>query len=381
MGAGFAVPRAAPPQEAPGGGVARRSIGGALRGWRNRLAASPSFQAAVSRTPLLRRLARSEEAALMDLVAGFVHSQVLLAVIELDLLERLRDAPARAEALGGDPARMEALLRAAAALGLLEREAGGWRTSLRGAALLGAPGAVAMIRHHRALYADLADPVALLGGRRDTELARIWPYVAGEPDPRAAERYSALMAATQAPVAAETLAVAGLGRAAHLIDAGGGTGAFAIAAVRRHPNLRVSVLDLPAVEAPARAAIEAAGLSDRISFVPGDARRAIPSGADAVSLVRVLYDHDDDTARAILRSAHAALTGGGRLVVSEPMSGGDRPRRATDGYFALYCMAMGTGRLRSAAEIAALVDETGFRDVRARRGARPAITSVVAASR
>ena len=348
-----------------------------LRGWRNRLASSPRFQAAVARTPLLGRLARREEAALMDLVAGFVHSQVLFALVELGVLDRLLDGPAPAAALHPDAARMEALLRAAGALGLVEREGDGWRTSLRGAALLGAPGAVAMIRHHRALYADLADPVALLGGRRDTELSRVWTYVAGEAAPEEAARYSALMAATQAPVAAETLAVARLGRTRHLIDAGGGSGAFAIAAARRHPGLRVTVLDLPAVEAPARAAIEAAGLAGRIAFVPGDARRAVPRGAEAVSLVRILYDHDDDTALAILRAAHAALPPGGRLIVSEPMSGGTRPRRATDGYFALYCLAMGTGRLRSAREIGSLVERAGFVAVGGLRTRRPGVTSVV----
>jgi demethylspheroidene O-methyltransferase len=362
-------------------GPAPRSPLALLRRWRNRAAASPRVQAAVARTPLLRRLAGREEAALMDLVAGFVHSQVLLALVETGVLERLRDEPAGAGALHPDAARMEALLRAAGALGLVEREGQGWRTSLRGAALLGAPGAVAMIRHHRALYADLADPVALLDGRRDTELARVWSYVGGEASLEAAARYSALMAATQAPVAAETLAVARLGRARHLIDAGGGTGTFAIAAARRHPGLRVTILDLPAVEAPARAAIEAAGLSERVGFVPGDARRAIPPGADAVSLVRVLYDHSDETVLAILRAAHAALAAGGRLMVSEPMSGGNRPRRATDGYFALYCMAMGTGRLRSAAEVANLLKQAGFETVQRPRNGRPSVTSVVVGHR
>ena len=33
-----------------------------------------------------------------------------------------------------------------------------------------------MIDHHEALYADLADPVALLGGGRPTRLEQFWPY-------------------------------------------------------------------------------------------------------------------------------------------------------------------------------------------------------------
>ena len=45
--------------------------------------------------------------------------------------------------------------------------------------MLGNPGIAAMVEHHAALYADLADPVALLrGDESDRRLARYWPYAA-----------------------------------------------------------------------------------------------------------------------------------------------------------------------------------------------------------
>ncbi len=74
----------------------------------------------------------------------------------------------------------------------------------------------------------------------------------------------------------------------------------------------------------------------------------------------MLYDHADETVLALLRAVHAALPEGGRLIVSEPMSGGARPDPITDTYFAFYTLAMGTGRTRSAARIAELMDEAGF---------------------
>ena len=95
----------------------------------------------------------------------------------------------------------------------------------------------------------------------------------------------------------------------------------------------------------------------------------------------MLYDHADDTVRALLARVHAALPPGGRLVVSEPMTGGPRPERAGDAYFALYCMAMRTGRARSAGEISALLAAAGFGRIAAPRPARPFITSVVTAVR
>jgi demethylspheroidene O-methyltransferase len=79
----------------------------------------------------------------------------------------------------------------------------------------------------------------------------------------------------------------------------------------------------------------------------------------------------------LLTKAHAALPENGRIIVSEPMSGGDHPARAGDAYFGLYCLAMGTGRARSAAEIARHLETAGFTDIHIRKTARPFITSVV----
>jgi demethylspheroidene O-methyltransferase len=55
------------------------------------------------------------------------------------------------------------------------------------------------------------------------------------------------------------------------------------------------------------------GLTERSTITGGNFRTdAIPMGTDAISLVRVLYDHSDDTVRMLLAKAHAALADGGR---------------------------------------------------------------------
>jgi demethylspheroidene O-methyltransferase len=358
-------------------------------GWINRLVASPRFQAWAARFPLTRRLVRREGEAMFDLVAGFCHSQILAALVELDLLAVLLRAPAGAAALARDagmaPERMEILLRAGAAIGLLRERGGLWRPTRRGAALVGVPGLAGMIRHHRILYRDLADPVAFFRGEVETELAAFWPYVFGAgaaADPAAAATYSRLMAESQVLVAQDTLALVDLGRATRLMDVGGGSGTFLAAVAQRHPRLALTLFDLPAVAPAARQRFAELGLSDRVEIVTGSFRDGpLPAGADAISLVRVLYDHADTTVRALLASARAALPPGGRLIVSEPMTGGARPARAGDAYFALYCLAMRTGRARSAAEIAALMSEAGFGAIRVPRAPRPFVTSVVEAVR
>ncbi|MFW5655006.1 MAG: methyltransferase [Roseicyclus sp.] len=338
--------------------------------------------------PFAARMARKDGEALFDLVAGFVHSQVLRSVVELDLPGRLAERPRRAEDLaleaGWPPERVRVLCQAAAALGLLKRRRDGrYALDRLGAALPGVPGLARMIVHHDVLYRDLADAPGFFADGADTELARFWPYVfgtTGESDPRTAATYSELMAQSQTLVAEETLAALDLTGVRQLLDVGGGTGAFLTAAGRANPTLGLHLFDLPVVVNAARDRFAAHGLTDRATITGGSFRTdALPQGADAASLVRVLYDHSDDTVRMLLAKIHAVLPAGGRLIVAEPMSGGARPIRSTDAYFAVYCMAMRTGRVRSAQEIADLLSAAGFVAVRTHRTARPFITGLVTA--
>lgn len=323
---------------------------------------------------------------MFDLVAGFCHSQILSAFVQLKLPHILLEREMMSEALASEvevpPERMQVLLSAATSLGLTKRRRSGhYRLTTRGAALTGVPGLAGMIAHHDVLYCDLADPVAFFKDEIDTELAEFWPYVfgAGEAtDPGTAQRYSDLMADSQILVAEDTLAAVDLSGAQSILDVGGGTGAFLTAVGQAHEQLQLNLFDLPAVAPVAVHRFEKAGLAERAHVHTGSFRdEPLPQVADVITLVRVLYDHADDTVAALLEAAFDALPEGGRLVVSEPMTGGHAPQRAGDAYFALYCMAMRTGRARSQAQISALLANAGFRKIATPKAHRPFITSVV----
>lgn len=352
-----------------------------------RAAMSPRFHAIAQRIPGLRGKARAEGQALFDVVQGFVAAQALYALVELRVLHLLAEGAqttgALAQRLAVPEPRMAVLLQAGAALKLLRGKGGLWHLAPRGGAFLTVPGLEAMVRHHDVLYRDLADPVAFFRGQTRPELAGFWPYVFGAgaaADPGLAERYSRLMADSQALVAADTLRLVDLRGVRHLMDVGGGTGAFLAAVAHAHPDLRLTLFDLPAVVPGASARL--APFAPRVSITPGSFRDdPLPRGADAISLVRVLYDHADETVDRLLRAVHDALPPGGRLIVSEPMSGGNSPDPATDVYFAVYTLAMQTGRTRSAAEIAKKLAEAGFSAVRDLGAPRPFVTHVVTAIR
>jgi demethylspheroidene O-methyltransferase len=358
----------------------------AWRARRDKLLTNKAFLDWVLRFPLTRPVARGRTRELFDLCAGFVYSQVLFACVRLRVFEHLAEAPDTLEGLskrlGLGPDATRSLLDAAVGLRLVERRGARYGLGPLGAAVIAAPGVAEMIEHHALLYADLADPVALLRDRTiPTRMGGYWPYAAADATERlgreATDRYTKLMAASQAMVAAEVIAAVPLGAHRCLLDVGGGDGSFIAAVARAAPSLRMMLFDLPSVAGRAAMRFESAGLSDRASAFGGDFRSdPLPQGADIVTLVRILHDHDDDTVRHLLRAVRAALPVGGTVVVAEPMLGLGGAE-TVGAYFAFYLLAMGRGRPRTTREIEVLLQEAGFETTRSIPTRSPVISGIV----
>lgn len=336
---------------------------------RNRVLADPGFQRFAARFFLTRPIVRSKARAMFNLVAGFTYSQVIAACIEVKLLDLLadcaRDLDDIAAQIDMSPAAADRLLRAAASIGLVERlGAARWALGGDGAALRGNRGIAEMVAHHRLLYADLADPVALLRrGAGGGQLSNYWTYAesAGQGEGHEVAAYSGLMAASQPLIATHVIDSYDFTRHRRMLDVGGGQGAFIAAVAARIPAIALGLFDLPAVGERARIALDAAGFGPRVTIHGGNfLDDALPGGHDLITLIRVLHDHDDAPAMQLLRNIRAALSPGGRLLIAEPMAETRGAEPAGDGYFGMYLWAMGSGRPRSMKEIASMLQAAGF---------------------
>ena len=362
-----------------------------LHDWRDGLLASQRFQLLAARFPLTRAISARKARACFDLCAGFVYSQVLFACVKLDLFELLARQPltlgaiARHAGLEIDAARR--LVLAAASLGLLQPRSGGrYGLGQLGAAMRGNPGVKAMIEHHALFYADMADPLALLRGRRDTELARYWPY-ADRTNAAALKAddvapYTDLMATSQQFVAEDVLGAYDVARHRRLMDVGGGDGSFLRSAARRAPELALTLFDLPAVAETARPRFAAAGFAERVTVIGGSfSEEALPLGADLVTLVRIAHDHGDETVQNLLSAIHKALEPGGSILIAEPMAGDAQSAPMADAYFGFYLLAMGKGRARTPSELIAMLTRAGFIEAQAIATPRPLLTGLVHAKK
>jgi demethylspheroidene O-methyltransferase len=140
------------------------------------------------------------------------------------------------------------------------------------------------------------------------------------------------------------------------------------------------LFDLPPVAERAERNFAEAGLGGRARAYGGDfAADALPAGADLITLVRVLHDHDDAKAQAILAKVRGALAPGGRLLLAEPMAGTSGAEPIGAAYFGFYLLAMGSGRARRLEEITAMLREAGFARVSPIATRQPMLTSLLVA--
>ena len=355
---------------------------------RNRLLASERFQNFATSFALTRGISRRRSRELFDIVAGFTYSQVLYAVVKLDLVSTLNASPQTTETLAAqhnfEPDRLLRLLKASESLDILERtKNGAWTLGVHGAALVGNPWIMRFIMHHDLLYRDAEDPVGLIfDSAQETALKRFWSYAYedGAPDakPDDVQAYTELMAASQKAVTREILATYDFARHSHVMDVGGSNGTFLSALAAHKPALSLTLFDLPPVAALAETRIRDLGLASRIAVKGGSfLHDPLPEGADLITLIRILHDHDDDSVLAILSRVRHVLPQNGVLLIAEPLSGVKSIAPVADAYFGLYFAAMGQGKTRNLAEIANLARNAGFSRISAVSTRMPLITGLV----
>lgn len=337
-----------------------------------------SVQDLASRLPFLSRISRKEGEAIFQLMTGFVDTQILLTFVRTNALEYLYERPRTvdelARLLGFEKDTTELLCRAGVALHLIKLRRDRIYLVRRGALILGLPGIPELIDHHSILYEDLIDPKAFFNGKSPRKLAEFWPYVFGATDTvndSDLARYSDLMTKSQFMVARDTLRAISVPNAARWLDVGGGSGAFMDQVVHKFSKVQTAVFDLAGTQStrPAKHQFIAG------SFFDDD----LPQGFDIISLIRVLYDHSDETVKQLLTKVYTALPKNGRLIVSEPMLGHRNPNRFGDTYFAIYTMAMNTGKTRSPSEICDILKQVGFSQIKINASPRPFVTTVIEA--
>ncbi len=151
----------------------------------------------------------------------------------------------------------------------------------------------------------------------------------------------------------------------HLLDLGGGSGAYSITAAETFPDLRATVLDLPPVVVVTQAYIDAAGLTERVGTHAADFTEGeFPAPADVVVMASNLPIYDGPTIAGVVARAFMALEPGGEMHLVGEMLHDDRCGPVDAAMWGMNELVCGSlGRAHTRAEVEGYFTEAGFIDV------------------
>jgi hypothetical protein len=220
----------------------------------------------MSETMMQEVPAAVDPAPLFQVASGFMAAKHLFAASELGLFAALADGPATVHEIAQRTGLSRRAARISAdamvALGLVERDGGGHRNGAIAAAYLAGTGP-ADLRPFLRFW----DRLSYVSWTRLADALRTGvAHGSFDLSPEDGEVFAAGVEAITAG-SAHALADSGLlDDRRRLLDVGGGTGSFAVAALARHPAMSATVVEVEPVASVARAR-----LGDRAEVVTADA--------------------------------------------------------------------------------------------------------------
>ncbi len=258
---------------------------------------------------------------------GFMASKALFSALHMKLFDVLADGPRTAAQVAAETSAtehgVETLLTGLAGLGLVHKDGTAYRNSEDADLYL-----VTTSKHYygdylthqidQQMYPFMGNLNLALEGRTDEMEFEDYESWMGDKDH--AELFSRSQHGGSLGPGKVVAKSYDLSAARGLLDVGGGTGAFSIMMCRKWPELKATVLDFPNVAEVGRPYVDEAGLSDRISYLPGNAlKTAWPGGQDVVLMSYLFSGIPADALETVVANAWDALEPGGRVIIHDFM--------------------------------------------------------------
>lgn len=257
--------------------------------------------------------------SLLETTGSYWQGCTIMAAVRLDLFDQLHRqadcAAGLAERIGAEPRALGMLLRALAALGLLEEDEGIYRCSAEAQQLLvtHAPGYLGDIisHHHHLVNSWMHLDQAVRSGHPQRQGSSF-----SDDEWRACFLLGMQNLANL--LAPQLIPQIPTGRRTQMLDLGGGPATWSIHFCRHNPRLHSTVFDLPTSRKLAENAIDSADMSDRIDFTAGDFNLdPLPDGYDLIWMSHILHGEGEENCRALVAKAATGLKADGLLMIHE----------------------------------------------------------------
>ena len=305
---------------------------------------------------------------LQNLSYGHKQAATLMAAVRLDLFTKISEGasglPQIAEALGLTLLNVERLVVACMALNLLEKEGEDYRN---------APDVERFLVKGKPTYVG---PWMLFAGWGFEQWKDLALDLKSESPPKTLGMYESLTEEMAKEYHEATYSV-GLGAGilfsrqvdlsgrSLMLDLGGGSGCYCIAAVQKYSHLKAIVLDFEVVCKVTGEFIAQWGLEDRISTHPGDfTHDPLPKGADVMLMASNLPQYSADAIERVFSSAYEALEPGGEFHVVGETLDDEKKGPLGPALWGIHEALFGSeGRAHSEKETRGYLEKVGFLDV------------------
>jgi len=321
------------------------------------------------------RKPRTDERRLWDIVFSLMVGPAVLVAHDLKLFALLAEKPRAlsevCDLLDIPPRPAEILLSVCAALGLIELAEGSYRlTPLAEDYLVESSptyfGAYLDLKiANGSLYSCATLKQAVLRDSPQIYAGRGIFETHDEQDSLAVRFTRAMHSISMAPALSWPDHI-DLSGSSVMIDVGGGSGAHAIGAVRRWPNLRAIVFERPNVCSVSDQYISRYGLEDRVRTHCADMWKDPFPPADAHFYSMIYHDWPPEKCRFLTRKSFESLDPGGLILIHEMLYNNEKTGPLPAAAFSVNMLLLTTGRQYSGQELSEMLGSAGFIDLEVR---------------
>ena len=301
---------------------------------------------------------------------GVMTTQMLSAVAQLGIADKLADGPKAAEDLARESGSrtdfLYRVLRTLASLGVFE-ELPGRRFQLTELSQLMRSDAPVSLRDNLVFFGSawagagcqhLLD--AMRSGKSGIEEAHgvnVFQYLGAHPDDLAV--FQGAMTGFSSVQSRAVVDAYDFSSFRRVVDVAGGHGSLLAHILRQSPEATGAVLELPEVVADGKLLAKSHGLADRMEFVAGDMFSEVPAGGDCYALKYIVHDWGDEAVRKLLRNIRKGIQPSGKLIaIDTVIQPGPHIGKIFDAYMVVL---MPGGVERTEEELAALYASAGFK--------------------
>ena len=263
---------------------------------------------------------------------GFMASKALFVALHCNIFTSLSEKPKSAKKLSEEAGvpenRITTICTALNSIGLLERENDLYSNSQGAESFLvkGAPydfGDYLRLQIDRQMYGFMQQLEGVVTDNMDPNY--VDSYAKWMEDKEEARLYSESQHAGSLGPGRSLARMIDFSGVDHLLDIAGGTGGLAIRLCEANPNLRVTIIDFPHVVSLGKEKVEKDGLSDRISFIGGNALDYDwPTDVGAVLMSYLYNGVPGESIPELAQKAYSVMKPGGKYIVHDFMVEDDR---------------------------------------------------------